>query len=372
MKGAHGTGSIRKRSDGRWEGRYTAPNGTQRSVYGRTKQQAIEKLKRKQAEIMTGTYLEASKMTVAAWLDLWLEDYSPQIKAPTKARYEGYARLHFVPAFGNVKLDKLKAAHIQKLWNNLSKKYAPGTIKVLKRVLSSALSTAVRMDLILSNPCSKTTLPKQVPKDMGIIDREQFQAFIAAANETKYADAILLLLQTGLRIAELRGLHWHEIDLDAHTLTVNQQLQYSNKGYTFTEPKNGKPRTIVLMDETVSLLKRHKIQQAEMRLKNLWIDTDMTRDLVFRMPNGNHYSDATLKFPLTRIGEKIGIPDLHAHALRHSYAVAALRSGVEVKTVQNNLGHSTAAMTLDIYAKYTTDMGRVAAQKMDAYFKENS
>lgn len=368
---AHGIGSIRKRSDGRWEARYTAPDGTQKSVYGKTKQQAIEKLKHKQAEIAMGTYLEPSRMTVEDWLKLWLESYATQIRDTTRANYERYSRQYFVPAFGSVRLDRLKPAHVQKLFNDLSGKLAPGTVSSIRIALSSALSTAERLDFIKSNPCKKSSTPKAMRKLGDIIDREMLSAFIEAAKCTNRYTELMVMLQTGIRSAELRGLKWGDIDFANGIMTIRRQMVYNNKEYKYTQPKSGKDRNIVLMDDTTELLKRHKIEQAEAKLKSAWKDTEMTADLVFRTSNGNHLLTTGLADAFEAVNEKLGT-HLHPHSLRHSYAVAALRSGVDVKTVQNNLGHADAAMTLGVYAQYTTDMGRAAAQKMGEYFRENS
>ena len=155
-------------------------------------------------------------------------------------------------------------------------------------------------------------------------------------------------------------------------MTIRNQIVYVGKKPVVQSPKSGKPREIVLIDETVELLKRHKKEQAEMRLKyGPWEDDDITRDLVFRQRDGRIYGIQILARPVAHIAEVMGIK-LHPHDLRHSYAVAALRSGIDVKTVQNNLGHAKAGMTLDTYAKYTDDMGRAAADKFAAYWSEST
>ena len=367
---AHGIGSIRKRSDGRWEARYTAPDGTQKSVYGKTKQQAVEKLKQKQAEIATGTYLESSRMTVEDWLKLWLESYATQIRDTTKANYARYSQLYFIPALGSVRLDRLKPAHVQKLFNDLSGTLAPGTVNSIRIALSSALSTAERLDFIKANPCRKSSTPKVMQKLGDIIDREMLPAFIEAAKCTNRYTELMVMLQTGIRSAELRGLKWSDIDFANGIMTIQRQM-VCNNGYNYTQPKSGKGRNIVLMEDTIELLKRHRIEQAEEKLKKAWKDTEMTADLVFRTSSGNHLLTCGLRGAFDTINEMLGT-HLHPHSLRHSYAVAALRSGVDVKTVQNNLGHADAAMTLGVYAQYTIDMGRAAAQKMGEYFRENS
>ena len=366
----NGDGTIRQRSDGRWEGRYVGTDGKQHSVYGRTKTACREALKRKQAEVTTGIWLEPSKITVADWLDTWLEHYCAHIKVTTLANYKRFVRSYFKPSLGKLKLEKLKAAHIQTMFNSM--KLATSSKASIRVALSSALGCAVRFDLIRENPCEKVKLGKASYRQMNIIDRQQFPAFIEAARRETHGDALTLLLMTGIRSGELRGLRWSDFDADAATLTVSQQLAFDGKSMIAQTPKSGKSRTIVLIPDAVELLKRHRLEQAKQRLARGydWIETDLTRDLIFRKSTGAAYARTTLIGPAARVGEALGLPDLHPHDLRHSYAVAALRAGADVKTVQHNLGHASAKMTMDVYAAYTTDAAQTAAARLSAYWSD--
>lgn len=369
----NGDGSIRQRPDGRWEGRFTAPDGRQKSVYGKTKTACREALKRKQAEVLTGIYVESSRMTVSDWLDLWLKDHCNGLKPTTKMNYTSYVKKHIKPAIGSLALSKLNVLNLQTFFNDLGKTHSVSSVKTIKTTLSSALSCAVRLGLIKENPCPKITTGRREAHEMVIVDRQDFSAFIAATGSVKYGAALLFLLQTGIRSGELRGLRWADIDLEAKTMTVSRQISLGPDGYFIQTPKSDKGRRLALMDETVALLKRHRADQAAQRLASgKWVDNDMTTDLVFRTKHGDHLHAHSLVQPAAKVGEAIGLHGLRPHDLRHSYAVAALRSGIDVKTVQNALGHAKAAMTLDTYAKYTDDMGRTAAKKLSAYWSANS
>lgn len=363
MKNANGTGSVRKRSDGRWEARYTAPDGVQRSVYGRTKQAAIEALKRVQAHMTLGTYVEPSRMTVAQWAEVWLRDYTPHIRENTRTNYTLMLRKHILPALGGKKLSSLKRLHVQGYINGLQ--YAPGTIRVQKAILSAMLECAVKLEIIQTNPAKNISLPQKHEQVMHIVDRDKFKAFFDEAEKHEEGNAYKFLLLTGLRIGELSGLKW--ADVCGNTLTVSRQMYRDG---TLHETKSGKSRNIVLTEEAMRILQEQRIQQAETRPAMGWKDTPQAQDLIFRRADGSpcihHYFDS-----IRGIGQAIGISGLHPHDLRHSYAVAALRAGIDIKTVQNNLGHSSAAMTLDVYAKYTTDMGMEAAEKFAEYVKKS-
>ena len=370
-KNPNGAGSVRKRADGRWEGRYTAPDGRQKSVYARTKTDCQQALKLRLAQITTGAYFEPSRLTLGEWLETWLNDYCGHIKPTTRQTYRMFLWTHIVPAIGAVKLGQLSAVHVQRAFNAMD--ISPSSQRSVRIALSSALSAAVRFGLIGSNPCEHLTLGKPSRRQMVIVDRDRFAAFVAAAKDTPVAAALILLLQTGIRSGELRGLRWSDVDLDAATLTVSRQMTFTRDlGHHIATPKSGASRTVALMPETVALLREHRRAQMEARLAGGWVDTDLTRDLVFRFNDGQFYGREILGRYAAKVGAAIGLPDLHPHDLRHSYAVAALRSGVDVKTVQNNLGHASAAMTLDTYAAYTSDMGRAAASKMSAFWAENT
>lgn len=373
-KSANGMGTIRRRPDGRWEARYTTPDGRQKSVYARTKAECAEKLRQKLAQMTTGAYLEPSKMTLSAWLDVWLNEYNDHIKRTTWHSYRSYAENHIKPLIGDVKLSKLSTVHVQMAYNQLQRRgLKASTLHSSLLVLSAALSAALRFGMIASNPCAGVMLRKKEPREMVIIDRQDIPTFVEAAERAKHGDAFLLLFQTGIRAGELRGLRWSDIDFKARTMTIARQISLVGKDHVIDSPKSGKPRTIALMPETVELLKRHRTQQIEMRVRaDRWSEEEIDQDLVFRKSDGTHYSTSLLDNALPHFAEQIGLPGLRVHDLRHSYAVAALRSGIDAKTVQNNLGHASAKMTLDVYAKYTDDMGRAAADKMSKYWRKNT
>ena len=368
----NGSGTIRKRSDGRWEGRYTAPSGKQKSIYAKTEKACKAALKRVQAQIEMGMYVESSNVSLNEWLDIWMRSYAAHLKPTTRMNYDHYFTAHIKPRLGKRKLNKLKTMHIQAAFNDMANTLAPSTRKSIKIALSSALSTAVEYELIQANPCKGLKLARPQKQEIVIVDRGDLPAFVAEAKKSMYSAAILLLIQTGIRSGEMRGLRWEDIDFDKKIISVSRQIVTGPNGYIMQTLKDYQARPIIIMDETVDMLKQHKKDQAEMRIKaGDWQDTDMTRDLVFRDRHGRFIRPTMLSYHINKIGTAIGIQGLHPHSLRDSYAVAALRSGIDIKTIQNNLGHSDAAMTLNTYATYTHDMGMVAAQKLSEYWREN-
>lgn len=370
----NGMGSIRQRADKRWEGRYTAPDGRQKSVYGRTEKEVTAKLRGVLHEIDSGAWREPSKMTVGQWLDIWLADYQGDNSERTIIKYKSIVNHNFKPTLGEIKLIKLSPIHIRRL---ISSMQAHGlsqvTISNYCRILRTALRCAIESRLIKENPAGMISVSRGKVKKFHVIEKSQFPAFIAAAKQTKYENELIFMLYTGLRIGEARGLRWADVDMDAGKMDVQRQLHAKSISVQrVTAPKYDEERTIHLPPEAVDILRAQRRKQAEQRLAMGvdWREDDLSRDLVFRQPNGEAHGEKTILTAVRQVGKAIGIPDLHPHDLRHSYAIAALRSGADVKTVQHNMGHKNASMTLDVYMAYTEDAGKEGAAKLSEYLQK--
>lgn len=381
-RNAQGSGTIRQRKDGRWEARYTVGRdpGTgkqiQRSVYGATQKEVRQKLSQAVAAIDSGTYTAPSKMTVGQWLDIWQRDYLGGVKPFTVLNYSQHIKNHIKPALGVMKLEALNAHTIQGFYNSLGKPQGgkPGlsakTVKCIHGVLHKSLSQAVKVGYLRFNPADACELPRIERKEIKPLDNEEIAAFMEAIQGHRFEAVYLVTLFTGLRRGEVCGLTWDCIDLDLGTILVNKQLQ-SVPGqpgeFRLVSSKNGKGRTITAAPFVVDVLRRHKVQQAEMRLKagSLWQDNNF----VFCNEIGERLSPNTVYHNFKRIAASIGLPEARLHDLRHSYAVAALRAGDDIKTVQGNLGHHTASFTLDTYGHVTEEMKRASANRMEAFIK---
>ena len=373
-RAANGMGSIRKRKDGSYEGRYTGSDGQQHSVYAKTPKACGEALRAATHSVDAGTWLEPSSMTMGEWFDTWLRDYQGHTTGRTVDTYKAVIDKHMRPTFGKVKVADFSPVHVRRMVSDLTKaKKSPATIKHARGILSACMNCAIEAGLRKDNPVERVKGPRPVKRDFAIVDREHIPAFIEAAKATAYPSALIFLLLTGLRVGELRGLRWSDVDLDAATLRVERQLRQVNREDRRIEPpKDGEARTLQLTPQAVALLRQQRKDQSAARLAAGadWHDDDISRDLVFRAPDGRNLSQAAIGDAVNRIREPLSMPTLRPHDLRHSYAVAALRSGVDVKTVQHNLGHKHASITLDIYAAYTDDAGKTGAEKLAAYFQD--
>lgn len=371
-RAANGMGTVRQRKDGLWEARYTAPDGRQRSLYARTEAEVTKKLRAAQHEVDTGAWLEPSRMTVGEWLEIWLRDYQGHTTGRTVETYKSVIKRHMLPVFGNIKMAKLSSIHARRMVAEMQREgKSATTIRHASGILSAAMKCAIEAGLIKTNPAEGLKLPRRQKVAFEVVDREHIPAFIAAAQSTPFPNELVLMLYTGLRAGEVRGLRWEDFDPETATLHVQRQLHAVTHNQRFAPPKDGEERVIQLASEAVEVLKRQRIRQAEQRMAAGadWREDDISKGLIFRQHKGQPHSEVSIYKAVRTAGAAIGIPGLRPHDLRHSYAVAALRSGVDIKTVQHNLGHRNASITLDTYAAYTTDAGREGAKKLSEYLQ---
>ena len=387
-RNAQGAGNLRKKiivRNGKeyffWEGRVTVGTdpGTgkqiRKSFSGKTQKEVLQKMKEAATAIDAGTYQAPSKMTVGEWLDIWVSEYLGAVKPRTVDSYTSTIKNYLKPAFGAIKLQSLQTHQIQKFYNKLQHDgLSAKTIKNFHGVLHSALQQATDLGYIHFNPSSACKLPRIEKAEIKPLDEAEISSFIKAINGHKFESLYLVTLFTGMREGEVLGLTWDCIDFKTGTITVKQQLQKERGGdghYNLVSPKNGKSRQITPAATVMTILKKERIRQTENRFRagEMWSNP---LNLVFTNELGHNLSAQTVYLHFKQIVKVIGCPDARFHDLRHSYAVAALQSGDDIKTVQENLGHHTAAFTLDVYGHVTEQMKQASAIRMEAFIKDVS
>ena len=379
-KAAAGSGTIRKKTVTRngkqyvyWEARYTTgyDPGTgrqiQRSVTGKTQKEASQKLKKATAAIDAGTYTAPSRMTVGAWLDTWTTEYLGGVKPSTVAAYKSTVKNHLKPGLGAIRLDELNAHTIQSLYNRLGDTRSPKTVKNVHGILHKALQQAVINRYIPFNPAEACVLPRAERKELKPLDDALISAFLKAVKGHQFEDLFRVALFTGIREGEILGLCWDVVDLDKGTIHIIRQLQKISGEWVLVTTKNSKGRTITLAPFVVQILRTVKHQQLENRLRygDCWEDSGF----VFTNELGQHLNRHTVLKNFKKIMAQIGSPETRFHDLRHSYAVASIRSGDDIKTVQENLGHATAAFTLNVYGHVTDQMKQESAARMEKFIQ---
>ena len=253
---------------------------------------------------------------------------------------------------------------------------SPKTVKNVHGVLHGALRQAVINRYIPLNPADGDfcKLPKIIKEEIHPFDEVQISAFLKAIEGNKFEVIFIVTLFTGLREGEVLGLTWSCVDFERNTITIDKQMQLHQEKdmipYQLVSVKNSRSRVIAVAPFVMEQLKRHKVHQAEQRLRAgaMW----QPSDLIFTNEVGDHITKSSLYRAFKKTAASIGRPDARFHDLRHSYAVAAIRSGDDIKTVQGNLGHATAAFTLDVYGHVTDEMKRDSASRMEAFIKKVS
>ena len=389
-KNAKGGGTIRKRSDGRWEARYTlgidpkTGKQIQKSVYGKTQKEVRQKLTAITAEIDDGTYIPPDKTTVEQWLTIWLKEYMGDKKYGTVRNYKNVCKYHIIPYIGRYRLSELKPYTIQALYNRLGreedgkKALSPKTIHNVHGVLSKALNQAVWNEMIRSNPAQLTTRPRKTRKEITTLSDEQIQKFGALVEQDNYRAILKFILFSGVRESEAIGLTWDCIDFDRGTIRIYRQMLKRTKeagGYTLASLKNDRERLLTPPPMLLSMLKEQKREQVERRMKagpawRGWNSVEEQKTwFVFTTEFGDHYCPQTVYAHFKKIARQIGAEEANVHSLRHTYAVLCLQNGDDVKTVQSNLGHATAAFTLDVYGHVSEKMKQDSAERMEAYMR---
>lgn len=369
---ANGEGNIRKRKDGRWEGRYTAgtdpETGKQifKNVLGKTQAEVKEKLKKALEQNQKIDFMRTGKYTVEQWMDEWFENVAKiKVRPSSHQTYRGYIDHHVAPNIGKIPLEKLSTMDLQKLYRKLMNKgrverieskdqpkgLSAKTVRNINQVISSAMDFAVAQKIISENPCKAVSLPKVEHKEMQTIPAEQLQAFLTEAKATGVYEMYYIELATGLRRGELLGLKWQDIDWKNGIIKVRRQVARVD-GQIVEAPLKTKNsyRAVSISPQAIEVLREQKRK---------------TNDAyVFPSPNGGPISPDSVNNMLKRVLERAGIPKVRFHDLRHTFATIALQNGVDIKTVSGMLGHFSAGFTLDTYAHVTTSAQKEAAQTM--------
>jgi integrase len=365
-----GDGTIRKRPDGRWEGRIIIGHkrdGTPmyKSVFGKTQKATLKMLHQ-----MIDTYrdvdlTEDSRMTLGEWLDKWLDEY--MIFTVRESTLDGYRCMtnNQVKRFiGDKQLSSLTTADIQKFYNKIKKQgrvkpnrdgsyeLADSMVRGIHMMLHEALDTAVKERLIAKNPTNGTTIPKNNYAEKQILGDEQLTRFLEEIKGEEYwYDFFYLEVMTGLRRGEICGLKWSDIDFGANKLRVQRSVSSKKGGgVNIGETKtNTGTRNIIMPPSVMDALRKRK-QTAI----SAWVFP------AFLNPEQPIHPEAAYR-KLKVILKHAGLPQIRFHDLRHTFATHAMKGGVDAKTLSGILGHTNASFTLDTYTHVTSDMQKNAS-----------
>jgi integrase len=371
-------GHIRERSPGHWaiviDVRDPEMGKRRRKwhSYKGTKREAQAECARLITEHKAGKVnLAPSKTTVAEYLTRWLDHMQAQLGPRSHERYGDLISKNIAPLIGSVALAKLQPAVISDAYAKALKSgrrdgkggLSPKTVLYMHRVLRQALAQAVKWELLSRNPADVVNPPRTERKQMTALDADGTAALIEAARDTNLFIPILLGALCGIRRGEIAALRWRSVDLERGTLAVVASTEQTAKATREKPPKNGRGRSVALPSLAVDELRRHRLQQAEHLLK-LGVRLTDEYHVVMR-EHGLPLQPRSLTHAFQIFLGKHKLRRVRLHDLRHTHATQMLKSGVHPKVAQERLGHSSIAITLDLYSHVLPGMQDEAAQRVD-------
>lgn len=359
-------GTIYKRKNGSWRAQISY-SGKRFSKDFNRKSDADFWLREVRAEIAHGRVLWGGSITLGDFLMDWLGQHRSALREKTAHQYSSLILKHIQTYFGETKIKDLTPIGIDKYYLALQESsVGVRTIHIIHHILHASLDNAVRYGLLTSNPTQGAALPTYRFDEMQVLNKEQVGRFLKAARESSSFALYHLALVTGMRMGELLGLKWSDIDFESGLISVQRQRQYvPGEGITLVEPKTryGR-RTIKVGDMSLQILLAHRKVVNEKRIfaGNRWQEMD----LVFPNSVGKPGDPSNIRLEFNQILEKAEIPRIRFHDLRHTAATIYLNHKIPVIVVSHILGHSRPSVTLDLYGHVLSDMQAEAASVMES------
>lgn len=375
----NGEGTLRKRKDGHWEGRFNAgidENGKKKIKYilAKTKSECNAKLEKaiqeyQEAQLILNrcAFLDIPNPTLEEWYEIWMESFcKASVKEYTAKGYAQYFKVKILPKIGNIKIKNISTVVCQQFLMNLYRNgrtrnvkekgngLSAKTVKDIKIALQTCLQKAADEGLIQDNPCRKVQLPKDDSKEMKTLKSNEIAAFLDETKDSGCYEFYLLEITTGLRLGEILALTWDDLNINEKMITINKQVQRIGKELRITTPETkASIRKISICDEC---LKQLLILRNRQR-----VDTK----LMFPSPITGGYRDpSSITRKLHRMQKRAGIPQIRFHDLRHSFATLSLERGMDIKTISHMLGHTDAGFTMNTYMHVTDTMQQTVAVSM--------
>jgi integrase len=370
-------GHIRERSPGRWAiildvvHPQTGKRRRKWHSFKGTKREAQIECARLVSAVQGGTYLEPTKITVAAYLDHWLDYIKSQVSPRSYERYCELARKNITPLLGSVVLTKLKPAAISSAYSkalsegrrNGTGGLSPRTVTHMHRVLKQALGQAVKWELLTRNPADAVDPPKVEWAPMKTYDIPQTAELIEALRDTPMLMPALLAVLCGLRRGEIAALRWRNVDLSTSQMSIVESAEQTGAGIRYKSPKSGKGRTVALSATIVGELRAHRVKRARDLLRlGIGLSDD---DFVVGQADGSAMQPTFITHNWVKTIRVTSLAHLRFHDLRHAHATHMLASGVHPKVASERLGHSKVGITLDLYSHVMPGMQADAATQVD-------
>jgi integrase len=386
MSGRSGRrGSVRQEANASWSFIVDVADGvgqrrqTRRRGYPsrRAPQSAMTALL---AELDRGVYVAPTRPTVADYLvKEWLPAVTSTVRPSTFDSYTRVLRIHVIALpIGRTPLQDVDGPKLNALYAHLLKPKPDGhglslrSVQYVHTILHRAFRDAIRWDRMFRNPCDAADPPRGVSRPrLRVWTASELSNFLDVASDDRLIALWHLLATTGMRRGEALGLQWDDLNLEASRLSIKRTLiQIANYNKDGTDWALGTPKTrsgfrqVEIDPRTVAVLRAHRAQQAEERLR---LGTDyLTNDFVFTRVDGRPLHPKLVSQQFRRLVARFELPTLSVHGLRHTWATLALQAGIHPKIVQERLGHAQISVTLDTYSHVTPAMDRAAATTVAA------
>ena len=373
-------GSVRQRSKGSWEicvdTGWDPVTGKRlrhfENVKG-TKKVAQQRMHELLHSLEQGAYVKPVRVTLGEWLRDWISGYvTTNCSLRTAQSYQSEVKRHLIPALGAIPLPQLQPQQLQNYYSQaLTEGRVAGkgglsarTVQYHHRILSEALSHAVKMGILVRNVAEAVDPPRPEQKNMATLVPEDIPQFLEAARETSYYVLFYTALYTGMRLGELLGLRWCDVDLDMASLSVVQALYKRSRVCKMIKPKSSHSRRRIALSPSLALLLReYKAEQQTQRILLGKLPADS--DLVFSHLDGKPLDPGVVSHTFAKVLKKAGLPHIRFHDLRHTHATLLLKGGVHPKIVSERLGHANIGITLDTYSHVLPGLQERAAEQFD-------
>ncbi len=354
----------------RWVAEITTETGKRKKAYCKTRQEAHRKKNEMLRELERGMLATGPQRKLGEYIQDWLENtHKGKLRLSVYLNYRKHVK-HIVAGLGDIWLQKLTPQQVQSfLTKKLDEGLSPKYVREMLGVLRLALKNAVQWGYISRNVCELVTRPRVPKHDIAPLTLEQAQRFRQHLQGHRFEVLITMAVVTGMRRGELLSLRWSDIDFQRNVLQVLHTVdRFTGYGYVEGEPKSAAGvRSIRLPGFLVDMLKQHQLQQmARKRQAKAWEE----RDLVFPNLRGGYLHPNHLGEAFRALLEQAGLPPIRFHDLRHSAATILLSMGVNIKVIQEMLGHSDISITLRVYGHLLPSMQQEAIDKWDSVFQE--
>lgn len=361
-----------QRKDGRYSAKFTKKNGNR-------SEKTFSKVTDAREWLSEQKYLDSTigtgDMLVDDWYNFWIANYKEGIVADnTTKNYKNRYNANIKKEIGNMKLCDVKQLHCQRIMNDMFEngRYSYGTMELTQITLHAIFKGAIENGYLYKNPAEGLKLKRRdEEEERRVLTRDEQRTFKEYAKNSLYSNAYCLVLETGLRAGEVGGLKWEDIDFENKVLYVKRTILQDAKkgGFYYGTPKTKQSkRKIPLTNEAISILKDQKVLQNKLKLKSKEWNTEWN-GLVFTTVNGNPVGSSTFRMMMIRIVNNINLDrkcnsedgmyeefaHAYMHALRHTFATRCIENGIQPKTLQKILGHSSLSVTMDLYVHVTDD-----------------